>query len=193
MHGSTAATANSRLFGTKQDPLHLFLLCNRPSFSTDAFAPLPTLFALFPLPPRFPPFSPPLPPFLPTSLAFFSVSLPRALSLFRTPSFSPRLSIVLPLCLSLSLYPPPLLSHYLPLIPLSISPTPSRLFSPLLFPRSLCQPSEPDVRSDIVAMLRGASMSKDKDQLTLAIKKAEEAGLHFEANQGRRQLSRITG
>ena len=55
------------------------------------------------------------------------------------------------------------------------------------------QPSEPDVRSDIVTLLRDASMSKDKEQLTLAIKKAEEAGLHFEANQGRRQLGRITG
>ena len=110
MHGSTAATANSRLFGTKQDPLHLFLLCNRPSFSTDAFAPLPTLFALFPLPPRFPPFSPPLPPFLPTSLAFFSVSLPRALSLFLTPSFSPRLYRSPFMSLPLSLPPSSLIS-----------------------------------------------------------------------------------
>lgn len=36
-------------------------------------------------------------------------------------------------------------------------------------------------------------MSKDKTKLEAAIKKAEEAGLYFEANQGRRQLSRITG
>lgn len=54
-------------------------------------------------------------------------------------------------------------------------------------------PPEPDVRGDIVSQMREASMSKDKMKLEAAIKKAEEAGLHFEANQGRRQLSRITG
>lgn len=36
-------------------------------------------------------------------------------------------------------------------------------------------------------------MSKDKAKLESAIKKAEEAGLNFEANQGRRQLGRLTG
>lgn len=44
-----------------------------------------------------------------------------------------------------------------------------------------------------MALMREASMSKDAAKLEEAIKKAEEAGLHFEANQGRRQLGRITG
>lgn len=55
------------------------------------------------------------------------------------------------------------------------------------------EPSEPDVRSDIVAQMREASMGKDVEKLEAAIKKAEEAGLNFEANQGRRQLARIKG
>ncbi|CAN0092583.1 unnamed protein product [Ascophyllum nodosum] len=55
------------------------------------------------------------------------------------------------------------------------------------------QPPEPDVRNDIVSQMREASMSKDRAKLEAAIKKAEDAGLHFEANQGRRQLSRISG
>lgn len=54
-------------------------------------------------------------------------------------------------------------------------------------------PPERDVRGEIVALMREASMSKDKGKLEAAIKKAEEAGLQFEANQGRRQLGRITG
>lgn len=54
-------------------------------------------------------------------------------------------------------------------------------------------PGEPDVRGEIVAMMREASLGKDAEKLEQAIKKAEEAGLQFEANQGRRQLGRITG
>lgn len=57
----------------------------------------------------------------------------------------------------------------------------------------MVQPPEPDIRSDIVAMMREASMNKDKVKLEGAIKRAEDAGLHFEAKQGRRQLGRITG
>lgn len=36
-------------------------------------------------------------------------------------------------------------------------------------------------------------MVKDAEKLEAAIIKAEEAGLRFEANQGRRQLARIKG
>lgn len=47
------------------------------------------------------------------------------------------------------------------------------------------------MRDDIVKMMREASMSKDKEKLQKAVKMAEEADLKFEANQGRRQLSRL--
>ncbi|CAM9545618.1 unnamed protein product, partial [Choristocarpus tenellus] len=52
-------------------------------------------------------------------------------------------------------------------------------------------PQEPNIRDEIVVIMRAAAMSKDSAKLEEAIAKADAAGLSFEANQGRRQLGRI--